>query len=92
MPGGIMSLAAYGAQDWYISHAHYCHQCSGKYCCDESKNNIFRCIDCHSQSIMEVELCCRNEIPTELIDILKDNMRSQITICGKRKNKYGEIL
>ena len=86
IPGNAFTdLAAYGMQDAYLSkqlHIHECFICTGKHCC---RAKLFCCEKCtHSQKI-ELNLCCQDQIPTELTDLLLGNIMSLITGCRQSK-------
>jgi len=72
-----MGLVAYGAQDIYLFHSHRCYICTGKRCCEET-TEFFYCNKHLDQCNLELNLCCHEQLPSELTDILLKEMKKLI--------------
>jgi|SRR5579872_2398329 len=59
-------------------HKHECYLCTQKHCCKES-TDLFCCQQHIYQSTLELNLCCQDQIPSELINILTEEIAKLVT-------------
>ena len=85
MGGGLMMLVNHGIPDVYLPpHIHQCFICTGKHCCEETPNiqyKIFYCEKCTHSLKIELNLCGQDQIPTELTNLLLENIMSLTSNC-----------